>query len=185
MEFSEVVKKRRSVRAYEPREVPDELVQKVLECGHMAPTGGNIQPWEFIVIKSEEIKRQATNVTYRGNTFDLASHQEWIATAPVLIAVIGNRKRAAERYGHTSTNALIYLDCSACIENMLLAAVDLGLGACYISGYFEPLMSRVLKLPLEYEAVALVSLGYPAVDPVMRPKKPLDSIVHKEYYGGQ
>lgn len=185
MEFLDVVKRRRSVRAYEDRPVPQALLMRILECGHMAPTGGNLQPWEFVVVTDAADRRRLADTTYRGNSYDLAHHQDWIATAPVLIIVAGDRVKASARYGQKSSESLVYLDCSACIENMLLAAVDAGLGACYVSGFFESLIAQGFGLPPSHEVVGIVTLGYEKGSASMRPKEAISGKIHYGRYGGR
>lgn len=184
MDFLEVVKNRRSVRAYQPEKpVPPEVVKEILACGHCAPTGGNIQPWEFIVVTDPALRQKVVETTYRGNTFELANHQNWIADAPVLIVVLGDRSKIAARYGQKQAEAAIYMDCSACIENMLLAAVHFGLGACYLTGYFEKLLANVLKVPASHEVVGFLTLGYTKGEVTQKPKEPLETKIHYETYG--
>ncbi len=80
--------------------------------------------------------------------------------------------------------SLIYLDCSACIENILLGAVNLGLASCYISGFREPELRAVLGLPDTHEVIAFLPIGYGADEGQARPKTPLAEITHHEGYGG-
>ena len=184
MDVLEAIKSRRSVRSYQPdKPVPPEAVQEILACGHAAPTGGNIQPWEFIVVTDAGLRQKIMETTYRGNSFDLSNHQTWIADAPVLIVVLGNRSQIAARYGQKEAAAAIYMDCSACIENMLLAALSFGLGACYISGFFEKLLASLLKVPATHQVVGFVTLGYAKGQVVQKPKEPLAAKVSYEYYG--
>ena len=182
MEFLDVVNKRRSVRSYEDRPVPEDIIMQILDCGHRAPTGGNLQLWDFIVVTDEAIKKQVTNTTYRGNSFDITHPQEWIETAPVLIVVAGDRAKVSERYGQRFSDT-VYLDCSAVIENMLLAAVNFGLGACYIIGFFEKLLANVLATPPSHEIVGFITLGYQKGEATVRSKIPLSDKIHYNQYG--
>ena len=77
---------------------------------------------------------------------------------------------------------LIYLDSSASIENMLLAAVDLNLGSCYISGFRENELSKVLQLPSSFEVIAFMPVGYIEGTAIKRKKRPLKEVVHREFY---
>lgn len=183
MDFLDVIKSRKSVRSYEAQPIDPDILNEILECGRLAPTGGNLQPWEFIVVTGEATRRKMVDTTYRANSFDLSKHQDWLMGAPVLIAVAAHRVRAVARYGNVNAGALVYQDCAACIENMLLAAVNYGLGACYIYGFMEPLLANVLNLSPEYEALAFISLGYPKGEPVAKPKRPLAEMVHYDQFG--
>lgn len=182
MDFDTVVKKRRSIRSYSDRNVPDAIIKKLLEYGHAAPSAGNLHPWEFIIVRDRANRRRIVDTTFRGNDFDGTAHQDWLMEAPVLIAVVVNRLKSAARYGDKALKTLVYLDSSACIENMLLGAVNLGLASCYISGFREPELNAVLKLPDGYEVVALLPVGYSESEGRERPKTPLANIVHYESY---
>lgn len=182
MEFLEIIARRRSIRAYETYDVSDQLVLKVIECGHQAPTAGNLQPWEFVVVRDEAQKHRIADATFRGNNPDSDLHQDWIATAPVLVIVAGNRGKCVSRYGDKGRKTLIYLDCSACIENMLLASVNFGLGSCYISGFHEEKLGEVLGLPAEYEAIGIVPLGYPRGETAIKSKDDIASHIHYERF---
>jgi nitroreductase len=183
MNFETIVMTRRSVRAYQDRDVSDAIVKKLLDYGHAAPTAGNLHPWEFIVVREPENRQAMVNCTFRGNDEHGTAHQDWLMQAPVLIAVVVNKARSAARYGDKALKTLIYLDSSACIENMLLGAVSLGLASCYISGFREPELNRVLGLPADYEAVALLPIGYGAEKGRARPKPALEELVHYETFG--
>ena len=183
MEFIDVVQKRRSVRSYMDTPVPENLIMQILECGHMAPTGGNLQPWEFIVLRDEADRRAVADTTFQRNTFDITKNQDWIATAPAIILVLGDRVKAAVRYGQQFSDTLVYLDCSACIENMLLAAVNAGLGACYISGFFEALLAKAFDVPPSHQVVGFITLGYEKGTTASRPKEPLDTKIYYGRYG--
>jgi len=77
---------------------------------------------------------------------------------------------------------LIYLDCSASVENMLLAAVNLNLGSCYISGFRENELSQVLQLPSSLEVIAFIPIGYIEATAIRRIKRPLTEVVHRDFY---
>ena len=184
MEFDQVITRRRSIRAYEDRVVDDGVIARLLAYGHQAPSAGALHPWEFIVVRDPAQRRRVVDTTFRGNDFDGTAHQEWLMEAPVLIAVTANRAKSAARYGEKAINSLIYLDCSACIENILLGAVNLGLASCYISGFREPELRAVLGLPDTHEAIAFLPIGYGADEGQHRPRTPLAEITHHERYGG-
>jgi len=183
MDFDQVIAKRRSIRAYQAKEVPESLITKLLEYGHQAPSAGNLTPWEFIVVRDEQNKRRIVDTTFRGNQFDGEAHQEWLMQAPVFIVVIVNKAKSAARYHDKALKTLVYLDSSACIENMLLGAVNLGLASCYISGFREPELRAVLGLPDSHEVVAFLPIGYGATEGQMRPRTPLKDLIHHETFG--
>jgi nitroreductase len=178
MEFFEVLRARRSVRSYRS-DVPDAaLVDKVLEAGIMAPSAGNRQPWEFVIIQADMALKQAlVNTTHRGNSWLNGQHQDWIAEAPVLIVVCADVQRSVARYGWDTGYKLVREDISAAVENMLLAAVALGLASCWIGGFDPVAVSALLKLPELVAPIAMLPLGYAGTEAVAPPKRPLDEVV--------
>lgn len=182
MEFSEVVNKRKSVRSYTSEDVPDDLIIRILEDGHSAPTAGNVRPWEFVVVRDAANRRQIVESTYPGNREDSVKTQSWIMEAPVIIVVVCSRKMMRDKYGSKGVQKYIYLDCSACIENMLLSAVSMGLASCYISGFREAELGRRLDLPPDYEVIGLMPVGYEKGAAVGRYREPLENVIHFEKF---
>jgi len=182
MEFDKVIKDRVSIRKYQKRNIDDSQLNYILECGHAAPTAGNVQPWEFIVVRDVAIKRKIVDTTYVGNQKNVSKHQEWLMEAPVFIIVCANKDKIVTKYGEESMKKLIYLDCSASVENMLLAAVNLNLGSCYISGFRENELSQVLQLPSSLEVIAFIPIGYIEATAIRRIKRPLTEVVHRDFY---
>lgn len=150
----------------------------------MAPSGGNLKEWQFIVIRDAALKRKIVHATYIRNN-ECNSPQEWLMTAPVIIAIVADLETTAGRYGRLGIDRLVYLDCACAAENMLLYAVDLGLASCFISGFREHEMAEALNLPPMIEAIALIPLGYAAVPGVKRPSVPQEEVVHYEFWGGK
>jgi len=185
MELMKVIDERLSIRSFVDTEVDDELVHKILLCGHKAPTGGNIQPWEFIVVRSMDVKQDIVNTTFVGNQADSEKTQEWMLKAPVFIVICADVERSKARYGKMAAESLIYLDCSACIENMLLAIVDLNIASCYVSGFREEELKQTLHLPEGIKPIGILPIGYPDIIPARRQKRELQELVHYECYGSK
>jgi len=150
LEAYEAILSRRSIRLYEPGEVSEEMVNKLLAAAMSAPSAGNQQPWEFIVIR-ERAKMLAIR--------EVHPHAPMLDKAAVAIVVCGNKSR--EKYKNYWV-----LDCSAATQNVLLAAHALGLGAVWLGVYpneerLVPI-SRLLGLPGEVVPLSIISIGYPA-----------------------
>ena len=168
--FLELAEKRRSVRAYKPDAVPEELLQQVLEAGRLAPSACNKQPWRFIVVR-EEANRRALGAAYA---------REWFWKAPVVVAVCILTKEAWVRAFDGKNYAMV--DGALALDHMQLAAAELGLGTCWI-GAFDPAAAReILGLPDGVEIVGMTPLGFPGLDPNPRPRsrRPLGESVMKE-----
>lgn len=144
----EAIRSRRSVREFEDRDVPDELIEKLLTAGIWAPSGLNNQPWRFTVVKDAN-KREALS--------KLTSYGHIILSAPVCIAVFMDTEAS---YDLTKDTMAI----GACNQNILLAVHSLGLGGVWLG---EILKSKdevraLLKAPDQYELMAVLAIGYPA-----------------------
>ena len=171
--FLDLAEKRRSVRAYKPDEVPEDLLQTVLEAGRLAPSACNKQPWRFIVVR-DEVARRALGAAYA---------REWFWKAPVVIAVCILPKEAWTRSFDGQNYAMV--DGALALDHMTLAAAELGLGTCWI-GAFDPAAAReILGLPDGVEIVGMTPLGFPDVEanPRVRSRRPLGEIVMKERWG--
>ena len=179
MEFFDVVSTRRSVRSYLPDMPADDLINKVLHAGMKAPTAGNKQPWEFIVVTSEEQRRAIAEV---------AREQFWMTTAPVHIACVGDLSRRVPDYAGPpldETSEIFDLkqvirDTAIAVEHLVLEAQSLGLGTCWVAWFTQEDMRRVLGTPGSTYVVAVITVGHPAEDPNPRPRRALDQIMRRE-----
>ena len=163
MDAIEALKTRRSVRAYTGEPVPRKIIEDVVDCGRLAATAINIQPWEFVAVTDPEL---------RGRLAETTDHGKFIAAAPVCVVVL-------------CSDTQYYLeDGSAATENILLAARAHGLGACWVAGDKKPYAPEICRLvgaPQGYKLVSLIPLGYPAESPEMT-KRPLSAVLHWEKY---
>lgn len=178
----DAILKRRSVRRFRPDPVPDELVNLILESATCAPTGGNMQPWEFLVVTDPALKQALVNETYAGYYSGPGNPQRWIGTAPVLIIILCNFKRTLARYGQDAYQ-WAPLDVAAATENMILTAVANGLGSCWIGGFREPEVRKLLKLPDLVKPIGYLPIGWPSEEPLPKPRLPMRLITHRNQYG--
>lgn len=173
MDIFDVFKLRRSIRAFTEEEVTDEEIEKILEAARWAPSAGNIQPWEFIIIRRSDIKREIARA---------ALNQTFIEEAPVVIVVCADELRSSRVYGSRGASLYCIQDTAAAIENMLLAACALGLGACWVGAFYEEEVRRILKVPKGLRPVAIIPIGRPAESPPPPYKRPLREIIHYETF---
>lgn len=160
MEAFECIISRRSVRKYDKKDVPNELIGQIIFAGTQAPSSGNMQPWEFIVVKDEKIKRDLSIAALR---------QSHVDEAPVVIVVCVHPEKSEERYGERGRNLYCIQDTASAIENMLLAATALGLGTCWVGAFEEEKVRSILGIPDRLRPVALVTVGFPIK--YMKPEK--------------
>jgi nitroreductase len=168
MEILEAIRGRRSVRKYTQEFVSEELVNQILEAGRWAPSRGNSQPWKFIVLEDAQIRKELAEAIPNG---------KFLTEAPKGIAIVIDPKSSK----HPEQEG------AAAIQNMLLTAHALGLGACWISVYgtdCEQKAKQILLIPEEELLISVVSVGYSAETPE-KGRKGLDEITFANKYGSQ
>jgi len=160
---------RRSVRCYRPGDVPDGVVRDLLEAAMAAPSACAKDPWEFIVVRRQATREAIASALPNG---------KMLPQAPLGIVVCGDLRRA-----HSGELSFLLQDCAAAIENLLLAAQALGLGACWLG--VHPRAERIdhlrtlFGLPDSIVPVSVIALGWPAESPAPRSRYG-DSRVHHE-----
>lgn len=176
MNLFEVIEKRRSIRKYKPEPVANEDLKRILEAGRLAPSGGNRQPWFFIVVREKEMKK-ALSIA--------ANNQKFIADADVIITALGDPKSTKIKLPYKlSTNRISYLqDPMISVEHMILAATALGYGTCWIGAFDENRVKEILNIPENLIVVALFPIGVPDEEPSIRPRKPFKEIFFENSYG--
>ncbi|HHY94905.1 MAG TPA: hypothetical protein GX513_07835, partial [Firmicutes bacterium] len=132
--FKRVVRGRRSIRSFQDKPVPRHLVAEMLEVARQAPSSGNTQPWHFYVVTDPEIRERLVASTFPGADCGSDRVQDWVRQAPVLIVVCLDWRRGATKYNFEHRYFLGLQDVGAAIENLLLSAEALGLGACWVGG---------------------------------------------------
>ncbi len=170
--FAAVVKRRSMIRAYKSDPVPEGKIQRLLKYAVHAPSAGNLQPWEFIVVKSPETRAKLAKAA-----FDQTS----IATAPVIIATCADIQRAGSKYGARGSFYSL-VDTAFASLLILLGAVEQGLGACFVGSYDPDEVTKLFALPEHVRPVGLITIGYPAESPRKpgTPKLELSKLVHTE-----
>ncbi|HBT20085.1 MAG TPA: nitroreductase family protein [Peptococcaceae bacterium] len=165
----EVIRERRSIRAFKPQNIPDEIVAKLLEAACRAPSAGNLQPWKFYVVKNEEIKKKLSAAAF---------NQSFVAQAPVVIVVCALPEESASRYGERGRSLYCIQDTAAAVQNLLLAAWALGIGSCWVGAFDEQMAASVLGLSKKERPVAIISLGYPRKDSNLweTSRKPVETV---------
>ena len=169
MDVYEAIQKRYSVRGYQDRPVPEDVLRRVLDAGRSAPSGNNVQPWKFVVVR-DAVRRAAMQKA--------AKDQAFVGQAPVVIAVVGmapEKIMSCEIPGDP-------VDCAIAIDHMTLAAVAEGLGTCWIGAFYEDQARDVLGVPDPYKIIELLTLGYPAVPPHAKSRKTFDDVVCWEQF---
>ncbi|MBI0584323.1 MAG: nitroreductase family protein [Methanomassiliicoccus sp.] len=170
MELLECFDKRRSVRSFSDEPVPDEVVDNALTAANLAPSAGNLQARDFIVVREEETKRKLL-ASSPGHGF--------LAEVPVVIVCCANLDRIIQ-YGPRGKNLYCVQDVAAAVENMLLYIAARGYGACWIGAFDEKGVSAALGLPLHVRPQALVAMGKPRKEGSKPPRVRIEGLVHRE-----
>ncbi len=175
MDVFECIEKRRSIRKYKNIPVKEEDLMKILKAGILAPSAGNIQPWEFIIVTNNETKEKLC---------EAALGQYWMMYAWVIVVVCAKEYESESVYGFRGKTLYCIQDTAAAIENMLLAVTALGYGSCWVGAFEEEEVRRILKIPQGVRPVALIPIGVPAERPMPRNRKDIFSVIHFESYKG-
>ncbi len=198
MEVMEAIRSRRSIRRYDDRPVPRDLIEEILEAARLAPSASNLQTWKFKIVTDGETKK-----LLREAAFD----QKFVEKAPVVIVAcadytaFGDRakrslellrsgavkpslslllrtlrsEKGLEQEERNLTNALINV--SIAVEHMVLAAKSLGLGTCWVRAFQPARVAEILSLPPECPPVFLLPLGYPREEPAPRSRRAMEEIL--------
>jgi nitroreductase len=159
-EFMDIIRSRRSIRKYEDREVPAEVVGTLLEAVRWAPSWANTQCWEIVVVRSRAVKEQLqATLPPKGNPAWSA-----ILQAPVVLALCGRLKSSGYYKDQVTTKFgdWFMFDLGIACQTIALAAQALGLGTVVVGLFDHDKARAVLKVPEGHELVALIPLGYPA-----------------------
>jgi len=143
MNAAEAIRARHSVRSYSQAKVPEAALRRVLEAGRLALSARNRQPWCFIVVREQSVREAIAS------TGHFAS---FLAESPLVLVGCGNTKTSPKWH---------VVDVTIAMENMVIAATAEGLGSCWIGSFDGPKVKELLKIPEDYNVVALLALGYP------------------------
>jgi nitroreductase len=172
MELKEVIQNRRSVRSFSSTPIPSTILDEILISANQAPSAGNLQARDFIVIDDQYIKEQLCAA---------ALNQTFITQAPYVIAVCANQKRIAP-YGTRGKQLYCIQDASAAVEHILLCAVDKGLDACWVGAFDERIVSKILQVPPGITPVALIPVGHSTKKGKSPKRKDIRDLVHTNHW---
>ena len=141
MDLFEAIRERKSVRSYDEKPVPTDVLEKILEAARIAPSASNVQPWHFIIVTDLQ-KRTALST---------GKYAKFLENTPVVIAGLGDREASPKWH---------VVDVTIAMENMVLAATAEGLGTCWIGSFHESEVKAALSIPDKWEVVAMLALGY-------------------------
>jgi len=176
----DAIKSRRSVRKYKSDPVSDETIEMVLEAARWAPSWVNTQCWRFVVVREPETKARLAEALRRGNPAADA-----VSNAPVVIVACAELGKSGFYKGEASTDKgdWFMFDVALAMQNLVLAAHELGLGTVHVSLMDAKRIEEILQVPEGVRVVELTPLGYPGEQPQGPGRKELGEIVFREKYG--
>ena len=168
MTVMEAIRIRRSVRRYADKPVESDKLAIVLEAARLAPSANNRQEWRYIIVQDTETRHQLMHA---------AKGQRFVGQAPVVIACCAETNND---YTMTCGQLAYPIDVAISIDHITLAAVEVGLGTCWIGAFYEDKVKKILGIPDEIRVVELLTLGYPQEAPRAKNRKKLGEIVMYE-----
>jgi nitroreductase len=157
MDLFETIMGRRSIRKFKKDVIDDKILRKIIEAGIWAPSAGNLQSWEVIVVKEPEIKSMLSSAAYM---------RDFIYKAPVILVLCANIQVLASIYNDRGRELYSIQDAACAGENMLLAAHALGIGACWVGSFDEKSVKDLLDIKTKLRPVAIIPMGFPDEDPL-------------------
>lgn len=206
--FIELVKKRRSIRNFKSDPIPDEHINKIIKAARWSPSGFNMQPWEFVVVKNQELKdsiakyvqdhtkliweMEATRESWQGPKPEGPLPPMGFVNAPVFILLFGDTRTRAglpmiHRYSDENWNRTFISTLASAFLYMHLAATTLDLASQWVSVVTQPVVRSQIKqflgIPLELQIYDMMALGYPAMAPKPKMMRTEEEVIHYDYCG--
>ena len=170
MDVYEAIDSRACVRSFTGGDVPREIINKLLEAAVRAPTAGGIEPWRFSVVRDQGMKEKLAEAAFG---------QSFVAQAPVVIVVCADLDLCARGYGSRGETLYAIQDTAAAVQNILLAVVAEGLGACWVGAFDEDAASRAIALPHRTRPLAIVPVGHPTGRAVPTRREPFEKLTER------
>jgi len=176
----EAIEQRRSIRKFTADPLDEKTVLELLAAAHCAPSGNNSQPWRFLVVEDPALRERLARVCHG---------QLWMAQAPVHIVICADlsaREGSGERFDEETPGMdakRVIRDTAIAADHLMLRAVELGLGTCWIGWYLQDEIRPLLAIPEQVFVLGVLIVGKPAEAPGPRPRYPLAKLVYRETWG--
>ena len=172
MSVEEIINNRRSVRKFKTDPITAEQVDRLLNAAQIAPSAGNQQPLEVIVVTED-----------KDRLIEATGRQKFIVDAPVVFIILSNNKDTVNRYKRRGADLYHMQDTAASVQNVLLLAKSFGLDTCWIGAFDESMIKSLFNIPEGVRPVAIIPIGYGDVDPEGPGRKDIKEIIYKNNYG--
>lgn len=190
MDLMEAIKGRRAVRKYKPDPIPQEILDKVMDAAHWAPSWSNTQCWRWVLVRDKQKKEQLSEALRTSRPTGKNRAYEALKTADVAIVVCAQKGLAGhynrgEKIGQPSTEkgeCWYMFDTALAMQNLTLAAHAFGLATVHIGMYDPDKVAQIVGLPSDVAVVELMPLGWPDHSPEPTPRKDLSELVFYDSY---
>jgi nitroreductase len=152
MQVIECMRSRTSVREYKPDPIKEKDIEEIIETATQSPSAGNVQDWEFVVVKNPDTKFKIAKAAWE---------QDFITRAPVLIVVCSDIDRISAAHGNRGETLYSIQDTAVAVHAIMLAAWDRKIGSCWIGTFNEAAIRDILVMPTNIRPLAIIALGYP------------------------
>jgi len=167
-DFFETVRHRHSIRRYQPTVVEDEKIHAILEMACAAPSAGDLQSYQIIVVTNSQMRHELRHA---------ADDQPFISEAPVCLVFCADTIRSAKKYGERGRDLYAIQDASIAASFAQLATVATGMASTWVGQFDEQQLMNLLKLPEGLKPIAMLSIGYPAEFPEPSPRRQMSEVV--------
>jgi nitroreductase len=169
MNFLDLVLNRYSVRAYQPLEVEQEKIDQILQAVRMAPTAANRQPFRLILIRTKGREAELRRIY----------NKDWFVQAPIVFCACGVD---SESWIREDGRPITEIDVAIVMDHLTLAAASLGLGTCWIGAFDSAEARKILEIPDSATPILFSPLGYPADQPKIKERRPIEALVKYEHW---
>jgi len=170
MEVKEAINRRKSIRKYQDKPIPEEIIKELLDAARKAPSAKNTQSHKYFIVKDKE----TINKLKENNAFK----QPFVYDAPLIIVCCADPKQYPERVDvdDTSENYAI-IDLSIASSFLVLRSTELGLGSVFVAWIYRDKIKEILNIPKDYIVPFVILIGHPAEDPPVKPRKELGELI--------
>lgn len=172
MEFEEVIKNRKSVRKFKNKEVPDELIDKIIELANLSPSAGNLQARNVIIVKDRRMKERVA---------EICLNQSFISEAPVVFVILANLNESSSKYGERGEKLYALQDATIFASYLQLIATNYGLSSCWVGAFDEEELGKLFNLEKKLKPIAVIPLGYADENRERPPRKSINELIKGIY----
>jgi nitroreductase len=174
MDYFEAVKARHSIRAFQKKPVEEEKIRRIIEVLNLAPSAGNLQAYEIVVVKDPVLKDKLAKA---------ALEEDFVSEAPVCFVFLAYPERSSKKYGRRGAELYCLQDATIAATYTMLAATALGLSSVWVGAFDEEAAARAVGAQKDKRAIIILPIGYAAETPEVTPRRPISDTVFLDICG--